>query len=420
MNFWKTSFWATLSTVARLASQFVVAKLIAVVGGPATFGIVGQFQSFVSLLQLSNGGIVSSGVTKYSAEYSEAPDKLSKLANTALKFGFAASIMTGIFVVIFSKFLSAYIFQSLEYRWILVAFGLTLFGYTFNQIVLSIFNGLNQMKKYAAISIIGAVLSVILIGWLGYLFSTQGVLLAFILSQVILFGVGLFFLKKTPIRLQLFAPSIDRVQLKQLLSFSLMSVTSVIATPMAQLFLRNYVAVHSSWAEVGHWQAMVRISDAYLMIITMIISTYALPKYARISCNKELATEISHLFKRLIPIAVGMAGGIYILKKYIILILFSPEFLVMKPLFLYQLIGDVFKISSWIMANVMVAKAKIKVYIALEIIFTVSFVLLSVLFFQHSGIKGLSMAFCLNYIGYFFATGAWLYFFLKLQRCNQA
>jgi PST family polysaccharide transporter len=254
---------------------------------------------------------------------------------------------------------------------------------------------------------------VVLIGIFGYFYTTKGVLFAFILSQVILFGVGLFFLKKTPIRLQLFAPSIDRLQLKQLLSFSLMSVTSVIATPMAQLFLRNYVAGHSSWAEVGYWQAMVRISDAYLMIITMIISTYALPKYARISCNKALATEISQLFKRLIPIAVGMAGGIYILKKYVILILFSSEFLVMKPLFLFQLIGDVFKISSWIMANVIVAKAKIKVYIVLELIFTVSFVLLSVLFFQHSAIKGLSMAFCLNYIGYFVAVGTWLYFFLK-------
>ena len=69
MTFWRTSFWALIATISRLLSQFVVAKLIAIFAGAATFGILGQFQSFVSLVQLGSGGIVNGGVTKYASNF---------------------------------------------------------------------------------------------------------------------------------------------------------------------------------------------------------------------------------------------------------------------------------------------------------------------------------------------------------------
>ncbi|MCD8542820.1 MAG: O-antigen translocase, partial [Gammaproteobacteria bacterium] len=66
MTFWTTSFWAAIATVSRLTSQFVMAKLIALFAGPAAFGLIGQFQSFASMVQLGSGGIVNAGVVKYS------------------------------------------------------------------------------------------------------------------------------------------------------------------------------------------------------------------------------------------------------------------------------------------------------------------------------------------------------------------
>ncbi len=47
-------------------------------------------------------------------------------------------------------------------------------------------------------------------------------------------------------------------------------------------------------------------------------------------------------------------------KKEIINILFSPQFLPMLYLFKYQLIGDVLKIGSWLLAYLMLAKAMTK------------------------------------------------------------
>lgn len=413
MNFWKTSFWATLATMARLLSQFVVAKLVAVFAGAATFGIIGQFQSFTSLIQLGSGGIVSGGVTKYTSEYHQETDKLDKLIHTAIKFAFLASLGTGLIIIIFSKWLALFIFQNQAYWWLVAIFGATLFGYTLNQMFLSVFNGLNEMRKYASMAMIGAIFSVVLIGSLTYFYHTEGALLGLVLSPICLFCVGIAYIHRVPAQIQLFKAKIDPDSLKKLLTFSLMAITSAIALPVAQMIIRVYVADHSSWAEVGYWQAILRISNAYLLIITTVIGTYALPKYARITDNMLLKKEVFSVMVKVVPAVALLALGIYLLRHWIIVILFSPKFFAMEPLFAFQLAGDVIKIASWVMANVLLAKAQVKVYMLFEIAFTLSFCCLSLLGFEWLGIRGLTLSFCINYIGYFFIVLVWFWRFVR-------
>ena len=120
MNFWKTSFWALIAAVTRLCSQFFIAKIIAVFAGTAAFGIFGQFISFVNLIQLGSGGAVSGGVTKYVSEYHNSKQQLITLIETAIKFAFYASLITGMLIAIFCIPLSSYIFQSYHYWWLLL------------------------------------------------------------------------------------------------------------------------------------------------------------------------------------------------------------------------------------------------------------------------------------------------------------
>ncbi|MGE4170326.1 MAG: O-antigen translocase [Candidatus Margulisiibacteriota bacterium] len=413
MNFWKTSFWAVLAAMARLAAQFVVAKLIAVFGTPATFGIIGQFQSFVSLVQVGAGGVICSGITKYAAEYHAEPERLTELSRTAFKFGLYASGAVGLVIVVFAKPLSMWVFQSDQYWLVLAVFGLTVFGYTLNQMVLSLLNGLNEMKKYASLALVGAVLSVVLIATFGYVYSTKGVLLAFSLSQLILLGVAIFFMRRLSFSARFWRQPLNAPLLKKLLIFSLMSLASILAAPSAQLLLRNYVATYSSWEVVGYWQAMTRISDGYLMLITMVISTYALPQYARISDKQVLCAEVLYLLKRLVPIVAVCAVLIFLVRKWVILTLFSAQFLTIQNLFLFQLLGDVFKIASWVIANVLVAHAQIKTFIVLELSGILSFMALSMVFFRYFGLPGLPMAFCLNYFCFFSVTAIWFWFYVK-------
>lgn len=75
----------------------------------------------------------------------------------------------------------------------------------------------------------------------------------------------------------------------------------------------------------------------------------------------------------------------------------------MKDLFLWQLGGDFFKIMSWILAFVMVAKSMVKLYIITEIMFAIIFVGLSMVFISYFGVIGATHSYCLTYFLYFVA-----------------
>ena len=73
----------------------------------------------------------------------------------------------------------------------------------------------------------------------------------------------------------------------------------------------------------------------------------------------------------------------------------------MRDLFFFQLIGLFFKLSSFLVATLMHAKAKTWEFVLTEIIFSATNVLLSILFINIYGLIGVTIAFSINYFLYF-------------------
>ena len=67
---------------------------------------------------------------------------------------------------------------------------------------------------------------------------------------------------------------------------------------------------------------------------------------------------------------------------------------------LYQLVGDVIKIASWMLAYIMVAKAMTRWFIISEIAFSASFVVLVIVATEALGVRGATFAFMVNYAIY--------------------
>jgi PST family polysaccharide transporter len=70
----------------------------------------------------------------------------------------------------------------------------------------------------------------------------------------------------------------------------------------------------------------------------------------------------------------------------------------MKDLFLVQLIGDVLKIASWIVGNMMLAKAMTKVYVFSEIVFSLLLVGLALALVPKYGVLGFCLAHMIHYL----------------------
>jgi PST family polysaccharide transporter len=194
--------------------------------------------------------------------------------------------------------------------------------------------------------------------------------------------------------------SIDVQAAKNLGQYTTMALTSAICAPLTNILIRNYLGEELGWEAVGYWEAMWRLSAAYLIFASSTLSVYYLPRLSELKNPEDIKKEILQGYKLILPVAAIFGLIIYFTREIIIRILFTQEFSQMESLFRWQMIGDTLKIGSWILAFLMLGKSMVKAYVFSEILFSGIFyflVLLCVKFFQ---LKGVALAHAINYFLY--------------------
>lgn len=393
-----------VATLVRMIAGFVSVKVVATIIGPAGIALLGQLNNFSTvLLGIANGGI-QNGVTKYIAESREEVSKVKSLLSNALNITLFFSFCVALVLILFNKKISNLILFSPDYDYVFIIFGFTIILYTLNILLISILNGFKEFKRYVYINIsstiIGLLFSVILV----LCFGLPGALINAVTYQSVVFFVTLCMCRKCPwLTKANFVGRYDKNVVKKYLSYSLMALTTLAVVPVSQMLLRWYVISEISIVEAGWWESMNRISNMYLTVITTSFSVYYLPRLSEIQDKRELRCEIFKCYKVILPMLICATMIIYALRNYIILLLFTPEFSPMSDLFIWQLLGDLFKIASWLLAFLMLAKAKTIAFISSEIISSLLFVGLGFLFMRWNGTVGITQAYMVNYILYLVA-----------------
>lgn len=392
----------SISTLVRMLTGMISVKIVASIIGPVGVALLGQLNNFTSiLLGIANGGI-NGGITKYVAEYKDSNSNIKRILSNALQVTIICTVIVSILLIILHNQLSYWIMLSYEYGYVFLIFGFTIFLYTLNSFLISVLNGFKKFKKYIYVNIIGTIIGLVFSVTLVLALGLSGALISAVTYQSIVVIATLFILRKEKwLNLSYYKDRLDKKTLKQFLGYSMMTIVSLSLVPTSQMFLRGYVIKEISPVAAGWWEGMNRISGMYLNVITTSFSIYYLPRLSEIKSKKELRREIVKSYKVIIPILITVFSIIYLIRKFIISLLFTPDFYPMENIFIWQMAGDLFKISSWLIAYLMIAKAMTKYYIFTEIIFSFSFVILGFILIKYNNILGLVQAYLINYIVYF-------------------
>jgi len=395
----KTSILSSISTIIRIISGFISVKVVSVYIGPSGLALVGQMQNFVDMVSNIASAGVNSGVVKYTAEYRDNEKIKQKIWSSAVKLSVILLLPVTISIIFFSDYLSLRLLNTYEYKSVFILFAITLFFFVMNGLLISILNGEGEIKKLTILNIASSLFGLLITLILVKKLNLYGALISSIVTQSIVFFITLMFVIRSKwFKFSMLLGKMDREYRNKLLKYSIMTIVSATTIPLSRIYLRNYIGANIGWDAAGYWQGITRISDTYLMLITTTLSIYYLPKLSSIQDKMELRKEIIYGYKIIMPVVIIMAAGIYFFRDFIIKLIFTSDFLPMRELFLYQLIGDVIKIASWLLGYVMVAKAMTKLFIISEVIFTFSFVGLCVLFIKIFGLVGISIAFMVNYL----------------------
>lgn len=414
MNLFRTSVLNGVAVLIKTITMFVLNKILAVYLGPTGYAAIGQFQNFIQMVTTFAGSAINTAVVKYTAEYHEDETKQRAVWKTAGSIVFLFSLLFAILILIFQKQLALYIFQSLKYQTIFIWFAIFLIFFNFNTLFLAILNGKKEILKLALANIAGSLFALVITGILAIKLQLYGALIALSIYQSIAFIVTLILCHRADwFEFSSLLGKIDLGITKKFASFILMALVSAICVPLSQMLIRAYLTQEFSLAYAGYWEAMIRLSTVYLLLVTTTLGVYYLPRLSELNAIDEIKKEVYLGYKFIFPLAVLGGICVFILRDWIINLLFSPSFAPMQDLFLWQMMGDALKIGSWILAYLMLSKAMTKLYICTEIIFTVSLIALTYICTQVFGFEGVSIAHLINYGLYWIVISLFIFKQLK-------
>lgn len=391
--------------ISKLLVGFLLLKLVSFYLGADGLGRLGHFMSLLTILSLLAGGGILSGIIKYVAEYRSQPIKLVGFVSSAASYSLFFSIFFLVLGVIFSRPIAGLIFGEAQLYSYIIALAMAQVGFAFVNLVIGVSNGLGQNYVYARIQIIGSLLALPLCWVLVASFGFGGAILGLICSLLITVFPALFYCFKSRLsRFVKISIGTDK-NFRKLFHFTLMLSVSAIAFPLVEIFVRQHLIVTSGYEETGIWQAAIRLSSAYTGIFSVFLAYWFMPI---VSAEKNWVVIRQKTIKVMPVVMVLFIVGAFVFyywRDVFIVTLLSSDFFKLEGVIHYQLIGDFFKVSAYVLGFIAVAKAATKLYISAE--FLQSFIFLFFAMYMerfYSGAEGVMIGYALTYLIYFLVS----------------
>ena len=289
---------ASSHIVKLLVSLFII-KQISVIHGPAGLGLFGNFMSLISIASSVAGGGIISGTIKYLAEYSSFSEKQQSFVGSALVYTLCFSCVTAFLGVLFIGPITGYIFPNQDYRPYVYLFLLAQVLISLCNFAFGVANGLGKNHLYAIFLLVGNLIALI-IAFLGInYYGFWGAVVAIMAPIVFPVFPAIFYACKE--RLFKYVRFDSFFHDSRLLSkFSLMLLVSTLCFPTVEIIIRNQIILVLGLESAGFWQAITKLSSAYLSFFSLFFMFYFVPIISATNDNKKIVKEARKMFSNVV------------------------------------------------------------------------------------------------------------------------
>lgn len=397
-----TVILTTFAQVSKVVSGFLLLKMLAYYLGSTGLGMLGNFMSLVAIAFMLGGGGIVNGVIKHVAEYKSKPKRVFSFIETSAIYmlGFALSFL--LVSIIFSVSISKYIFGDTKFYWIVILLGFAQVGFGFINLVTGVVNGYRDTVTYAKLQVFGNLLGLPLVYILLKNYAILGGALGIIVFYFSYTLPAYYYYFRSPFRKCTLKFRLNLPDSKKLFSYTVMLLVSALAFPVVEIIIRLKLIGASGFSDAGLWQGAIRLSGAYLGFFSVFFAYYLTPVISPEQDKKVIRRTVFFFLICTASIYTVGASTFYFFRQFLIPFLLSKEFSPLSDVIVYQLIGDFFRILSYVMGFVAVAKAATKLYILSEVLQSIGFLSLSIFFSQYtSPLQGVFFGYLTTYVIYF-------------------
>lgn len=402
MTLIKTSLLNAIAVIIKMGAMLGINKVLAIYVGPAGYAVIGQFQNAIQMITTFSSGAINTGVTKYTAEYYNQPHEQIQVWRTASTISVTGALIAAALVSVFNRPLAAWLLKNEDFGSVFIWFSVALVFFVLNALLLAILNGKKEIAKYIAANITGSIFSVVVTVVLVVKLGLYGALVGLAVHQSLNFFVIAFFVAKSNwFKFEYFFGKLDKQAVRNLAKYTAMALTSAACVPFSHIMIRNHLGNTLGWDAAGCWEAMWRLSGAYLMFVTTTLSVYYLPRLSELTNPSDIKKEILQGYRIILTVAAACSLAMYLMRDNIIELLFTEEFAPMRELFAWQMFGDTLKIGSWLLGYLLVAKALTIYFVLTEIFFAALFFAMVYFGVDFYGLPFASVAHTVNYFIHF-------------------
>lgn len=397
---------SAISIVVSLATTKVLAGVLRPVG----YGYYGLLQSFMAVASVMAGMGMASGIVREGAEAARAGDyrTMAKVRAGAWLLTAALGSLSMAVLVGLRDPLSRWALGSAQHTSDLLLMGLaTLFTIALN-VQNGILNAWHRVEALAQYGVVNSLLSAAISVTAVLLWGIRGTVPAVVGGAVASWAASRWFLWR---RLDRFPVRIgwkDAMQAaRALLAFGIPFTASSMVGNGVQLALPMIVLHLLDTEAVAYYKAASAISLGYLGFLITAMGQDYYPRLSAVRNEPDKIVPLIHEQYRLVMLlAAPMILGTLALVPYIVPIVYSQRFRPAIDILEWQLIGDLFKFSSWTMSFAILARSKPLVYFCTESIGGVLSLTTAWLGVRWFGLPGLGIGFVATYAGYYWTARA--------------
>lgn len=390
--------------VFTILISIIRSKIVAILIGTTGVGIVGLFGSGTSLIQsITQFGLSQSAVRDVSeAHASGNQERVNRVISVLRRLVWFTGLLGMLCVIAFSPILSETSFGNSDYILSFIFLSVILL---FNQLCGGqsvLLQGTRRLKYLAKASVWGSLLGLVICVPLYYWLGVKGIVPNLILGSFTAMLLSWYYARKVPYSpVKLTIREIIQEGGQMLKMGIAMSVSGVLVALSAYI-LRSFINRQGGIDEVGLFQAGFAIMTTYVGLVFSAMGTDYYPRLSAVNKDNEKCKTIMNQQGEIgILILAPLIMACIVFVPWIVRLLYSERFLGANDYIIWAASGMLFKMASWAISFIFIAKGESKLFMINETAVNIYSLGLQILGYWLLGLKGIGIGFALTHICYF-------------------
>jgi enterobacterial common antigen flippase len=386
------------STILNVGIGIVRTKIMALLLGPAGFGLAGLYSSVITLTQSIAGmGINGSGVRQIAeATGSGDQERVAKTTMVLRRTSVVLGLLGAILLVLFSKQVSIVTFGDAKQRGAVCLISLAVLFLLISAGQGALIQGMRRIADLAKMNVIGALSGLVISIPVIYILREKGIAISLVLVAGMTIITSWWYSRKIRIHFMHLTHSEIRQEATDLLKLGIAFMASGLLVPGVAYFVRVLLLHKEGIAATGMYQSAWTLGGLY---VGFILQAMGADFYPRLSAVASMNAECNRLVNEQALVGLLIAGpGVLATLTFapiVIALFYSTKFGGAVEVLRWICLGATLQVVTWPMGFIIVAKSRQNLFLLSEILWTISAVGLAWTCVTWWGLKGAGIAFFL-------------------------